>query len=263
MTLRDVIDQAAAAGADHLELALPDESLLNDTTRVQEIANHAAERGVELANYLVGGNLLDDPDAEIDRLRRHLDTAHALGVPLFRHDVTPWAWRESDQREYERVFDAIVPACRAVADHAETLGMVSTVENHGYFLNGSDRIRSLIARVDRPNFGLTLDLGNTLCVGEAPEKAVAELIGAASIVHVKDFHIRRNRPGGAWLETRGGHYLLGTIAGHGDLDLERLLGIVRAADYDGRMSIEFEGLEECRTANTVGLENVRRIWEGS
>ncbi|MDX6283566.1 MAG: 3-oxoisoapionate decarboxylase [Kribbellaceae bacterium] len=256
MDLIAVLDWIAASPAEHVEIAAADgEYYLDNDEVVRKAAAHAADIGVPIINYLVSGDLRTADGEEIDRLRRQLDVAHRFGARIFRHDVAPWAWREQDQAEFESTFEQVVIGCRAVADHAAELGIVSTIENHGFFMNGSERLSRLVHAVDRPNFRVTLDLGNGLCVGEVPGKTAAGLIDVAASVGVKDFHIRRTAPGDGWLKTLAGDYLLGTIAGHGDLDLRSLLALV-ATRPDLPVSLEFEGLEATPQAIERSLKNI-------
>lgn len=255
MDLIAVLDWVAASPAEHLEIAAMDgEYYLEHDDVVRNAAKHAGDIGVPIVNYLVSGDLRTAEDKEIDRLRRQLDVAHRFGARIFRHDVAPWAWREQDPGEFESTFERVVAGCRAVADHAAELGIVSTIENHGFFMNGSDRLARLVHAVDRPNFRVTLDLGNGLCVGEVPGKTAAGLIDIAAAVGVKDFHIRRSA-GDGWLKTLAGDYLLGTIAGHGDLDLSGLLALVSSRP-ELPVSLEFEGLEATPDAIERSLNNI-------
>jgi sugar phosphate isomerase/epimerase len=255
MDLIGVLDWVAASPAQHLEIAAMDgEYYLENDDVVSDAAKHADELGVPIVNYLVSGDLRTADAQEIDRLRRQLDVAHRFGAGIFRHDVAPWAWREQDPGQFESTFERVVEGCRAVADHAADLGIVSTIENHGFFMNGSDRLARLVHAVDRPNFRVTLDLGNGLCVGEVPGRTAAALIDVAASVGVKDFHIRRSA-GDGWLKTLAGDYLLGTIAGHGDVDLPGLLALV-GTKPDLPVSLEFEGLEATPQAIERSLTNI-------
>nr|WP_238351298.1 TIM barrel protein [Kribbella shirazensis] len=227
---------------------------------VRDTAKHSENVGVPIVNYLVSGDLRSADTQEIDRLRRQLDVAHRFGARIFRHDVAPWAWREQDPGEFESTFEKVVEGCRAVADHAAELGIVSTIENHGFFMNGSERLARLVYAVDRPNFRVTLDLGNGLCVGEVPGKTAAGLIDVAASIGVKDFHIRRSA-GEGWLKTLAGDYLLGTVSGHGDVDLPGLLALV-ATKPDVPVSLEFEGMESPLHAIERSLANILRLTEG-
>ncbi|GAA0928377.1 sugar phosphate isomerase/epimerase [Kribbella koreensis] len=259
MDLIAVLDWVAASPAGHVEVAAVDgDYYLENDEVVRKAAAHAADIGVPIVNYLVSGDLRTADGEQIDRLRRQLDVAHRFGARIFRHDVAPWAWREQDQAEFESTFEQVVIGCQAVADHAAELGIVSTIENHGFFMNGSERLSRLVYAVDRPNFKVTLDLGNGLCVGEVPGKTAAGLIDVAASIGVKDFHIRRTAPGEGWLKTLAGDYLLGTVAGHGDVDLASLLAVV-ATKPDVPVSLEFEGLEATPHAIERSLKNILEL----
>lgn len=261
MDLIGVLDWVAASPAGHIEVAAVDgEYYLDNDGVVRDAAKHAEAVGVPIVNYLVSGDLRTADGQEIDRLRRQLDVAHAFGARIFRHDVAPWAWREQDPGEFASTFDKVVEGCRAVADHAAELGIVSTVENHGFFMNGGERVARLVHAVDRPNFRVTLDLGNGLCVGEVPGKTAADLIGVAASIGVKDFHIRRDA-GEGWLKTLAGDHLLGTVCGHGDVDLPGLLALA-ATEPEVPVSLEFEGMEAPLPAIERSLANILRLTEG-
>lgn len=47
-------------------------------------------------------------------------------------------------------------------------GITTTIENHGFNVQSSDRVQRVIHEVDRPNFKTTLDVGNFLCIDEDP-----------------------------------------------------------------------------------------------
>jgi sugar phosphate isomerase/epimerase len=55
--------------------------------------------------------------------------------------------------------------------------------------------------------------------------------------------------------------LRGAIVGHGDIDMWKVIEIVKRSGYDGYVSIEFEGMEDCRLGSRIGMENARRIWD--
>jgi hypothetical protein len=79
----------------------------------------------------------------------------------------------------------------------------------------------------------------------------------AASIGVKDFHIRRS-VGDGWLKTLACDYLLGTISGHGDLDLAGLLALA-ATKPDVPVSLEFEGLESAPDAIERSLTNILRL----
>lgn len=270
MTLLDVIDWIAASDAEHMEIATVSLSpeISNDTSTldqdpafVQEIKKRAADQGVILSNLVVPADLLgENATKDMDRLKRHLDVAAELGISLFRHDVAKWGHRAKDVAEFEELLPRMVEASKEVAQYASQYGITTSVENHGLLMNGSERVRRLIHLVDEPNFRTTLDVGNFMSVDENPVVATAENAPYASIVHLKDFYIRSQFPGDGWHHTPGGTYLLGAIVGYGDLDMRRIVRGILDSGYDGFISIEFEGIEECLSANKIGLANSKRLF---
>ncbi len=262
-TVLDAIDAAAALGASHVEIVPLGFSLTDNPALVESIRERALERGIELSNYAVDGNFSDADDAafeaEITRLKAQVDIARALGVSRMRHDV---AWSgDTSMARYMTELPRLADACRRIAAYAAAFGIVTSVENHGYYVQASDRVLALLHAVDHPNFKTTVDIGNFMCVDEEPASAVRNVISKASMLHLKDFYKRpaARIPGEGWFPTAGGSMLRGAIVGHGDIDIPEVMRIVRASGYDGYVSIEFEGMEECRLGTRLGFEYVKRI----
>ncbi|MCP4640926.1 MAG: sugar phosphate isomerase/epimerase [bacterium] len=83
-------------------------------------------------------------------------------------------------------------------------------------------------------------------------------------VHAKDFHTKPGTvtfPGEGWFQSRAGNHLRGSIIGHGDVPIVQCLRIMKAAGFDGVLSIEFEGMEEPLKGIELGLKNLRRFVE--
>jgi sugar phosphate isomerase/epimerase len=134
-------------------------------------------------------------------------------------------------------------------------------ENHGFFCQDSERVEKLVNEVNHANFGVLLDIGNFLCVDEDPAKAVGRLIPYVFHVHIKDFHVKSGMlpdPGEGWFQTRGGNYLRGAVIGHGDVPVVQCLNIMKKANYNGILSIEFEGIEDPLAGISIGFENLKK-----
>jgi sugar phosphate isomerase/epimerase len=85
----------------------------------------------------------------------------------------------------------------------------------------------------------------------------------ASIIHVKDFYLRPSyrNPGEGWFPTIAGNHLRGAVIGCGDIDMPEVIRIIKASGYSGYVSVEFEGLEDCRFGARASLANLRRLWD--
>lgn len=264
LTVADAIDWMAGQGCEHVEI-VPVGFDIRTPGLIDEIVSRAAAAGLEISNYAVGANFAVDDDeayeAEIARVKDEVDIARALGVKKMRHDVA--SRQGASVGQFWRELPRLADACRRIAEYAASVGVVTSVENHGYYMQSSERVLGLLAETDHPNFRLTLDIGNYMCLDEDPAAAVKRSIGEASIVHLKDFYLRRGDqdPGEGWFKTASGNYLRGAIFGQGDIDVREVLRIVKASGYDGYLSLEFEGLEECKQGSRIGLANARRIWD--
>ncbi len=264
MSIQDVIAWVADIGAQHIEIVPIGFDFNNNPELEDQIREKAAEVGIAISNYAIGANFITDTEeayeAEIQRVIREVDRVHRLGAKLMRHDVA--SRQDTSIARFNEDLAHIAHACQRIADHAIQYDITTSVENHGYYIQASDRVQALIHAVDRPNFKTTLDVGNFVCVDENPISAVKNNMNYASMVHIKDFYIRPSyrNPGEGWFKSAGGEFLRGAIAGQGDLNLYEILRIVKQSGYDDYMSIEYEGMEECRKGTQIAFNNVNRIW---
>jgi len=214
--------------------------------------------------YTVGADFLRAQrlEDEVDRLRGQVDIAAILGAKLMRHDATGgFDMPRATYQGFAQALPILARGCRAVTEYAAARGIATMVENHGFFCQDSGRVAALVGAVAHPNFGALVDVGNFLCADEDPAKATGVLAPMAKHVHAKDFHVKPGTcddPGEGWFRSRGGNYLRGAIAGHGEVPLRQCLGNLKRAGYDGYVSIEFEGMEECLKALRIGRENLER-----
>ncbi|MEK4371300.1 sugar phosphate isomerase/epimerase family protein [Paenibacillus sp. FSL R5-0473] len=270
LNVPDAIRWIADQGGEHVEIVPMGFSLIDNPELIDEIKAVAKEVGIDISNYAIGANFAVQEDAEaleqeIQNVMRHVDVAAALGVKLMRHDVAFRPASEGTVTQFEIDLPVLVKACQRIADYAAGFGITTSVENHGYYVQSSERIQRLLHETARSNFKTTLDVGNFLCVDEDPVSAVKNNIPYASIVHAKDFYWRPSyrNPGEGWFQTSHGNYLRGAIMGHGDIDMPEVFRVLKKSGYDGYISVEFEGMEDCKTASRIAMDNVRRLWEES
>lgn len=265
LTVEGVLETIAELGAEHAEIVPLGYSLTEKPELIATIADTARRCGLELSNYAIGANFADLDDRawemEVERVKTEVDHCAALGIKKMRHDVA--SSPDLSIGHFLAELPRLAEACRIVADYASRFGITTSVENHGYFIQHSDRVQALVNAVGRDNFRTTLDIGNFLCADENPLTAVANNASLASMVHVKDFYVRPSgrKPGEGWFQSSGGNWLRGAIVGQGDIDIPAALGLVKKSGYDGYISIEFEGMEECRKGTKHGFEYVKRAWD--
>ncbi|MDB5536644.1 MAG: hypothetical protein JWP26_291 [Devosia sp.] len=272
LQIEDMFDWLSANQAEHLEIATfsfakpgteAGYDLTTETETLQRVTAASAKTAVPISGICLGAKLVfvdaDERRAQIELVKRHIELCNRLEIGLLRHDVVLWSHRFGQTAEFESVFPAIAEACHEIASFAATQGVTTSVEDHGFFMNGSDRIRRLLHAVNLPNFKFTLDVGNFLCVDEDAVVATKASLGDASFVHLKDFYVRRTAPGPGWLETLGGQFIRGSVFGFGDLQTKMILEAVVASGYDGFVSLEYEGNEPTLFGCETGLGNIRRM----
>ncbi|GGH76300.1 sugar phosphate isomerase/epimerase [Pullulanibacillus pueri] len=281
MSVLDVIQWAADNGAEHVEIVPFGFTLVDNPELIDAVRQKAEEVGIELSNYAILSNFTQEDDEEyekeIARVMKEVDVAHRLGVKLMRHDVA-WVPTPPDKEggmaglvmydetvnieRFERELPRMASACQRIADYAASYGITTSVENHLYFVQASDRVQRLIQAVNRPNYKTTLDVGNFMCVEENSVVGVRKNLKYASMIHLKDMYFRtKHNPGEGWFPTSHGNYLRGAIFGNGDIDTWEIMRLIKEFGYEGYASIEFEGIEECKMGARVSMENARRMWE--
>lgn len=271
LTIETMFDWLKHNGAEHLEIATfsfsrpgleAEYDLAADTETLARIKAETARTGIPISGICMGAKFVfvdaAERRAQIDQVKRHVELCNRLEIGLLRHDVVLWSHRLASEAEFEGAFPAIVEACQEIASFAATQGVTTSVENHGFFVNGSSRVKRLLHAVGQPNFKFTVDVGNFLCVDEDAVVATRASLPDASFVHLKDFYVRRTSPGPGWLETLGGQFIRGSVFGFGDLETRMILEAVVASGYDGFVSLEYEGAEPTLSGCETGLGNIRR-----
>jgi len=266
MDIFGVIQWIRDNGGEHAEISPPAElNLAKNPEMTKAIRQKAKDCGIDISSYTIGASFIQSDktafETEIKRVMKEVDVANALGVKLMRHDAASRPIPECGIEQFEKDLPKIVEACARIADHAKQYGITTSVENHGFFMQKSDRVRRLVSEVGRPNFKTTIDIGNFMCADENPVAAVKNNISIASHIHFKDFYFRPfyANPGEGWFQTLSGNFLRGAIVGQGDIDIRAVLKIIKESGYGGYLSIEFEGMEECKLGSRIGMANVKRF----
>lgn len=261
MTQFDCIAKAKEIGFDAIEfvgILAPDGIT---TTEYAEILSKECKRlNMPVSSFTVGADFLTgsggNTNLEIEQVKEMVDIAEILGAKLIRHDATT-----GDGRSFDTILPIIADACREITIYAASKGIRTTVENHGYFCQDSDRVEKLYNAVAHKNFGLLADMGNFLCADEAPDKAFGRIAPYAFYVHAKDFHVKSAMlpdPGEGFFRSRSGNYLRGAIIGHGDVPVLHCIRALKNANFDGYIAVEFEGMEEPISGITIGFNNLKR-----
>lgn len=250
-------------GIEFTDLNTPDG--MTEAEYAQQIREESEKLGLPVIIYTIGANFLDEKglDAEVERVCRKVDIAKILGAKKLRHDA---AWRIPEDKKkftgFEQILPALIEGCKRVTEYAETQGIETMIENHGFLCQDSARNEKIITGVGNENFGALVDIGNFSCADEENNKAVGIMAPYAKHIHAKDFFIRKDNgfdPGRGFFRSRGGNYLRGTIIGQGDVPVLQCLRLIKESGYDGYVSVEFEGMEPCLDGIAAGKENIEKM----
>lgn len=266
-TEKQLIGLSKEMGFDGIEFA--EIHVPEGKTRLQyaeELRKEAEKHEIEIVAYCIGANLLYDTEKEIERLKEEVDVCAALGAPVMRHDATG-GYNAEDKKKgmgFNNALPVIIEGYKAVTEYAATKGVVTCIENHGFFAQDSRRVEAIINGVNNENFGALVDIGNFMCADEDPAVAVGNVAPYAVHVHAKDFHLKKGTefvPCDGFFMTRGGNFLRGAIIGHGSVPVIQCLRILKNAGYNGYVTVEFEGMEEAKTGIRCGLNTLKRADE--
>lgn len=261
----DKVKEFGAEGVDFVEVG-GFEDINAYIAYAKDIGEYCRSVDIKPLCFCIGADFLNkDFDAEVERVKGMVDVAAAYGCPVMRHDATPGYPPEV---KTGRSFDAVLPilskAYRLVTEYAETKGVKTCIENHGYFAQDPERVEKLINAVNHPNFGALVDIGNFACADADHNYAVGLMAPYAFHAHAKDFHKKDGSldfPGEGWFMSRGGNFLRGSIIGHGNVPVRQCVQTLKRNGYDGFLTIEFEGMEDALYGIRLGIDNLKRFIE--
>ena len=249
MSIWETVEKAAAMGYDAIEfLDMPGNSYEEQCESARKLKGIARDAKIDICAYTIGAELFKDTNEENirerERLKRQAEIASILGAPIMRHDVCYSLKKSGRGRSFDLMLPTIAEGIREVTGYAQKIGVRTSVENHGYIAQDSDRLERLFCAVDHDNFGLLVDIGNFVCVDEDNVRAVSRLAPYAIHVHAKDMYYSSEYREG-WGQTRGCSYFAGAVLGKGDVDVKKCIDVLKRAGYDGYLSVEFEGVTDC------------------
>lgn len=264
LTQLECVAKAKEMGFDAIEFTdITGDSLDEQKAMAKKIKDEADRVGIDINAYTIGANLYhesdEDSEKEIERLKGQLDVAKILGAKVMRHDVCYTLGKRGNARSFDLMLPTIAKNARRVTEYAETLGIRTCTENHGFIAQDSDRVEKLFNTVDHDNYGLLVDIGNFLCVDEDPIHAVSRVAPYAVHAHVKDFIRFDEAVEGRTITTRGANYIAGAVIGEGVVPVRQCLKILKRVNYDGYVSVEYEGREDCIAGIERGLANLKRF----
>jgi sugar phosphate isomerase/epimerase len=200
-----------------------------------DIRRHAFLRGVEISGTAVGntfalpdGRKLDEQIAHVNRWVDHCVVMGAPHVRVFSGVVEGISTEEAKNQ--------CIKSLRRCGDYAGERGVMLGIENHGGLVSSADLLEEIVNEVNHEWVRVNLDTGNFY--SDHPYEDMERL--APYAVNVQ-FKVEINRVPG----------------GKEPSDFERMVKILRAANYQGYVSLEYESAEDPYTAVPKHLDRLK------
>ncbi len=257
----DFIDYAADISLDGVEL-LDFYWIDGDRDKeIQHVNQALKEKGLIVSAYDVSNNFVkesaEDRRLETEKVLEGIQTAKKLGtniVRVFCGDLHGGLTYEDGQ-------SWIVEGLQQCAGKAEKEGVYLAIENHGLLAGKSEQVKEIIGKVNSPYVGSTFDTGNFLLVHEDPLHAFNRLKEEIVHVHFKDFRKKEASESLKGFKSTQGVELIGTVPGDGQVDLASIVKGLKAANYQGFLSIEYEGHDDAKESNEEAVRRLKKLLE--
>lgn len=201
------------------------------------LRRHAFLRGLDLSGTAVGNDFTRPKGAERDQelalVKRWIDHAAVLGAPHVRVFAGPA--RGIAPAEARRL---CVEALEECGDYAGQRGIFLGLENHGGIVAEADGLLDIVRAVKSPWVGVNLDTGNFHTAD--PYGDLAKCAPYAVNVQVKTELAPRGQP-------------------KRPAELPRLINILRDANYQGYLALEYEAAEDPWTAVPRVLRELKAL----
>ena len=253
LPIEDCIDLAAEAGFDGVEI-LHVQMRKEDNAYLQMLKRRAFTNGLDLCGFSTHQGFVS-PDAavrkkNIDHTNHCIELAYKLGIPTIRVNTGRWGTIKNftalmknkgieprlkgytDKEGFKWVIDSFEKCLKK----AEECGVVLGLENHWGLGRTAEGVLKIVDAIKSPWLQVTADTGNFL---ERQYEQFEALAPKTVFVQAKTYF-----GGGTW-------YTL-------DIDYSRIASILRKADYNGYISLEFEGRESHKTAIPKSLALLRK-----
>ena len=253
LSIEECVDLAAEAGFDGVEV-LQIQMRSEDNAALQRIKRRAFLNGLDLCGFSTHQGFVYPDKAErqknIDKTINSIELAYKLGIPTMRVNTGRWGTTKSfdalmankgieprlegytDDEGFKWVIDGLTACLKT----AEKCGVTLGLENHWGLGRTAAGVLRCIDQINSPWLQATLDTGNFL---ENQYEQYTQLAPKAVFVQAKTYF-----GGGTW-------YTL-------DIDYKRVAETLKKVNYNGYISLEFEGKEAHETAIPKSLELLRK-----
>jgi sugar phosphate isomerase/epimerase len=235
ITLFDFIDYCADQGCQAAELTAYYFAEPIEEEYLIKLKRHAFLRGLEISGTAVGNNFAlpkgEKRDEQIQMVKHWVDYSQTLGAPHIR--VFAGAKGKLEAAEVKKLCIAGLEEC---CDYAGRKGIFLGLENHGGIVAEAADLLEIVRAVKSTWLGINLDTGNFET--DDPYADLAKCAPYAVNVQWK-----------AEVKPRGQKKELA--------DLARLVRILREANYQGYLALEYESEEDPWQAVPSWLKKMR------
>lgn len=251
-----VIDAAAELGVGGVDV-LHRQMESEDSTYLNKLKRYAWKNGVDLINLSIHQDFVDpDPQKRqeaIEHTKQCIELAYKMGIPAIRLNSGRWGTVESFDKLMELrgqeppiegyteddAFEWCIDSIEKCIPFAEEHGVVMALENHWGISSTPEGLLRIVNAVDSPWLGILMDTGNFL---EDPYDDLEQIAPQTMLVSAKTYY-----GGGEW-------YSL-------DLDYRRIAQILQDVNYNGYITLEFEGKEDAHTAVPKSIKRLRKAFD--
>jgi L-ribulose-5-phosphate 3-epimerase len=250
--IKKVIDEAAKLGVEGIDI-LHRQMDGEDNQYLQELKRHAFLNGITFTCLSIHQSFVS-PDKEflkkeIDHTIKCIELAAKMGIPCLRLNSGRWNTIKSfDDLMKNRGVEPVLPgyteddgfkwcidSIRQCLPAAEKYGVLLALENHWGLCSTPEGQLRIKNAIESPWLGIMMDTGNFL---ENPYSKLEMLAPQTNFVQAKTYY-----GGGEW-------YSL-------ELDYKRIISILNKVNYQGYLSLEFEGKESPFTAVPKSIAMLR------
>jgi sugar phosphate isomerase/epimerase len=238
MTLEDFIDIGAKLELPAVELTayyFPKTS----AEYLKQIKARCTKLGLAVSGTAVGNDFCV-PDkkrlsAQLDTVKQWVEHSALLGAKTMRIFAGNVKKGDTEADARKRCIDTIQTACEHAAKHKVYLAL----ENHGGITGNAEQMLAIVKAVEHDWFGVNLDTGNFRTPD--PYSDLEKIAPYAVTVQIKTEIF----PGGK----------------RQDSDFKRLTDILRKANYQGYVALEYEATEDPRTAVPKHIARLKKYMD--
>ncbi len=255
LPIEQCIDLAAEMGFDGVEL-LHIQMESESNAYLQRLKQRAFMHGLDLCGFSTHQGFVN-PDENVRRVNightlHCIELAYQLGIPTVRVNTGRWGTiKDFDELMANRGieprlegysdddgFGWVIGSLEKLLPKAEECGVTLGLENHWGLGRNADGVLRIINAINSPWLRATLDTGNFL-EDQLPQYEL--MAPHAVFVQAKTYY-----GGGKW-------YTL-------ELDYPKIAEILKRHNYQGYISLEFEGKDDYETAIPASLKLLRETF---